>query len=134
MPRRFANQVHLTASRLLKERYIDKAPAWYNAVLEFPPIPLPPRGTPSRSQLDSRPSEAAKRVSFRTHTPPKPKPDQVIYKLHDKVRQQFFRDHPFEAFNPRSLLEGAEIEPLHRVNGANWTRLRQHGRNPTSEE
>lgn len=66
------------------------------------------------------------------HTPP-PKPQEVHY-LEDRLRQQFFRDHPFEAFRPRTLVENGEVEEEHPIQGDNWTRLRQHGRNPSSEE
>ncbi|KAG8832180.1 mitochondrial ribosomal small subunit component, partial [Serendipita sp. 399] len=57
----------------------------------------------------------------------------ILY-LEDKVRQRFFLDHPFEAFRPRTLVEHREVEREHQVTGKDWTRLRQRGRNPTSEE
>lgn len=57
----------------------------------------------------------------------------IVY-LEDKVRQRFFQDHPFEAFRPRTLVEQREIEAEHPIRGTEWKRLRQRGRNPSSEE
>ncbi|KAG8905439.1 hypothetical protein FRC01_008352 [Tulasnella sp. 417] len=34
MPRRFASQVHVTVSRLLRSRFIDQPPAWFDAVMQ----------------------------------------------------------------------------------------------------
>lgn len=64
----------------------------------------------------------------------RPKAEEVVY-LEDRVRRQFFKDHPFEAFRARSLVENdLEISPEHEVQGKQWTRLAQRGRNPTPEE
>jgi small subunit ribosomal protein S23 len=54
--------------------------------------------------------------------------------MEDKVRRQFFRDHPFEAFRPVSIVEGGEVEIEHPARGENWTRLAQRGLNPSPEE
>lgn len=64
---------------------------------------------------------------------PKPKVLPVVY-LEDRIRQRFFLDHPFEAFRPRTLVEQREIQAEHPIQGKEWTRLRQRGRNPSSEE
>jgi small subunit ribosomal protein S23 len=125
MVRRIASQVHKQASRLLRADYIKREPAWFQAVLENPPLPLPARAPPSRTEYDLpfnvKPSVAD------------PEPRPVVY-LEDRIRRQFFRDHPFEAFRPRTLVEGEAIEPEHPINSINWTRLRQRGRNPKPEE
>ncbi|KXN86773.1 37S ribosomal protein S25, mitochondrial [Leucoagaricus sp. SymC.cos] len=134
MVRRFANQVHQQVSRLMRTNYPMKEPVWYQAVLQYPPLPLPPRAPPSRTDYDHRtpepfvtPGQSTKlrRMKLR------PLPVQYI---EDDVRRQFFRDHPFEAFRPRTLVEGAGIESQHPINGETWTRLRQRGRNPTPED
>ena len=49
--------------------------------------------------------------------------------IEDDLRKQFFRDHPFEAFRPRTLVEGMGIEPPHSVSGKAWKRWCQRGRN-----
>ena len=126
MVRRVASQVHKQASRLLKAGYLKREPAWFQAVLEHPPLPLPARAPPSRSAFDlsrslKKPAEIAE------------KPLEIAY-LEDGLRKQFFRDHPFEAFRPTTLVEGGEIEGEHPVGGKTWTRLRQRTRNPKPEE
>lgn len=134
MVRRFANQVHQQVSRLMRANYLKKEPAWYQAVLQYPPLPLPPKAPPSRTEYDHKPLEPfivpGQNTKLRKL---KTEPLPVQY-IEDDVRRQFFRDHPFEAFRPRTLVEGAGIETSHSVQGEAWTRLRQRGRNPTPEE
>lgn len=140
MPRRFASQVHLTVSRLLRGNFIAQKPAWYDPVLQYPPISTPPR-TPStsRTPFDSVSLNSAKvrlkhKMNVINDTWDRPKAEEVVY-LEDRVRRQFFKDHPFEAFRARSLVENdLEISPEHEVQGKQWTRLAQRGRNPTPEE
>lgn len=126
MVRRVASQVHQQVSRLMRANYIRREPAWYKAVLENPPPTLPPKAPPSRTAYDVKPSKG------------KPKPHTTrpsnIYYVEDDIRRQFFKDHPFEAFRPATLIESDKIEAAHPVTGEKWTRLRQRGRNPTSEE
>lgn len=134
MVRRFANQVHQQVSRLMRAEYITKEPVWYQAALQYPPLPLPPRAPPSRTDYDRRMTEPAVipgQRAYMRRIKPKPLPIQYI---EDDLRRQFFRDHPFEAFRPKTLVEGAAIERQHSVNGEAWTRLRQRGRNPSPEE
>lgn len=127
--KRIASQVHKQASRLLREGYIQREPAWYRAVLDNPPLPLPPREPPSRTHFDTPENVALTRSS--RATPIRPLPVQYV---EDEIRKQFFRDHPFEAFRETSLVEGAAIESEHPIRGAEWKRLRQRGRNPSPDE
>lgn len=134
MVRRFANQVHHQVSRLMRADYIKSEPAWYQAVLQYPPLPLPPKAPPSRTEYDHTPLEPAVapgQLAKLRRIKPRPLPIKYI---EDDVRRQFFRDHPFEAFRPKTLVEGACIEPPHTVQGTEWKRLRQRGRNPSPEE
>jgi len=126
MVRRVASQVHKQASRLLKAGYLKREPAWFQAVLDHPPLPLPARAPPSRSEFDL-PRSLKKPAGIAE------KPLEISY-LEDELRKQFFRDHPFEAFRPTSLVEGREIEDEHPVRGKAWTRLRQRTRNPKPED
>ncbi|THH17767.1 hypothetical protein EUX98_g9061 [Antrodiella citrinella] len=132
MPRRFAGQVHKQASRFLRANLLKEEPAWYQAVLENPPLPLPPRAPASRTRFDLSPAAStssdptiASSISRRPFT---------INYVEDKLRRQFFHDHPFEAFRPVSLIESAKIQDEHPIQGKQWERLRQHGRNPTPED
>lgn len=132
MVRRIASQVHQQVSRLMNANYIKKQPAWFQAVLDYPPLPLPPKAPPSRTQYDQQPVKGSTSGSSRLR-PHDPRPLPIYY-LEDDIRRQFFRDHPFEAFRPTTLVEGAGIEDSHPIQGEAWTRLRQRGRNPTPEE
>jgi small subunit ribosomal protein S23 len=129
MVRRIASQVHQQVSRLMKANFIQRPPVWYNAVLAHPPLPLPAKAPPARTPYDAKPQEPTK-ASNPKNPPIKPLP---IYYVEDDIRRQFFRDHPFEAFRPRTLTEAEGVHP-HQVSGKEWTRLRQRGRNPSSEE
>jgi len=131
MVRRIPSQVHKQAARLLLSKYIQNEPAWYQAVLAYPPIPLPSRAPPSRSTYDLPPEKRQRVAKNRKHGSPKPLP---IHYLEDDVRRRFFRDHPFEAFRPISLVEGGGVADEHPIIGTEWTRLRQRGRNPSPED
>jgi small subunit ribosomal protein S23 len=124
MVRRVATQVHKQAARLLQSNYIRDQPAWFQAVLDHPPLPLPPRAPPSRPHDDApRTTPAGSKYA----RPRAPRPLPVCY-VEDDVRRQFFRDHPFEAYRARSL-----VEDEHPVRGKEWTRLRQRGWTPDPE-
>jgi len=136
MVRRIASQVHKQASRLIRAGFLKVPPAWYQAVLEHPPLPLPPREPPSRTSYDY--DDVAKQApGTATATKPKKTPGPrslpVTY-VEDGIRRQFFRDHPFEAFRARCITEAGTIEDEHPVSGLEWTRLNQRGRNPSPEE
>ncbi|KAF9527760.1 mitochondrial ribosomal protein S25-domain-containing protein [Crepidotus variabilis] len=126
MVRRVASQVHQQVSRLMRANYIQKEPAWFNAVLDNPPLNLPPKSPPPRTAYDVKPPKS----KLKAHST-RPLP---IYYLEDDIRRQFFKDHPFEAFRPTTLVESDKIENAHPVTGDKWTRLRQRGRNPTSDD
>jgi small subunit ribosomal protein S23 len=126
MVRRVASQVHKQVARLMRADYLKKEPVWYNAVLEYPPLPLPPKAPPSRTSYDLPTKQSS---PFHAQ---KLRPLTIKY-IEDDIRRQFFRDHPFEAFRPVTLVENAGVEDL-RLDGKAWTRLRQRGRNPSPEE
>jgi small subunit ribosomal protein S23 len=130
MVRRIASQVHQQVSRLRRADYIKDRPAWFQAVLEYPPLPLPPKAPPSRTAYDQQPLHRSPASKPRPHDPR----SLPIYYVEDDIRRQFFRDHPFEAFRPTTLVEGGGIEAPHPIEGAAWTRLRQRGRNPSPDE
>jgi small subunit ribosomal protein S23 len=127
MVRRIASQVHQQVTRLMKADFIQEPPPWYQAVLQHPPLPLPPRQPAPRTEFDTKLVKNRKKHTVKAKLLP-------IYYVEDDIRRQFFRDHPFEAFRPRTLAEEGRIRDGHSITGAEWTRLRQRGRNPTSEE
>jgi small subunit ribosomal protein S23 len=143
MVRRIASQVHKQVSRLTRAGFIKTPPVWYEAVLDHPPLPLPPREPPSRTSYDSSSPRSSNQTSAsastatttktKTHTQGSSRPLPITY-VEDAIRRQFFRDHPFEAFRPRTLTEAGAIENEHPISGLKWTRLNQRGRNPSPEE
>jgi small subunit ribosomal protein S23 len=126
MVRRIASQVHKQAGRLLRGNYLKTEPKWYQAVLQHPPLPLPARAPARRTLFDS---DKADHPENPHHT----KPIEISY-IEDRVRRQFFRDHPFEAYRPRTLVELDRIEDEHPIRGTKWTRLSQRTKNPSPEE
>ncbi|KAG7452392.1 uncharacterized protein BT62DRAFT_926580 [Guyanagaster necrorhizus] len=133
MVRRIASQVHQQALRLLKGNLIDQ-PVWLGSVLQYPPLPLPPKAPPPRSTFDmASPKSTRLAGTVEKLRPPKNRPSSIVY-IEDEVRRRFFRDHPFEAFRPVTLTEREAIRQLHPVQGRDWRRLRQWGRNPSPDD
>jgi small subunit ribosomal protein S23 len=129
MVRRIASQVHQQVARLMRGEVVEKIPAWYDAVLAHPPLPLPPKAPAPRQKYDLPESKATSKRLRPQSVRPLP-----IYYVEDDIRRQFFRDHPFEAFRPKTLTEQGGVEEAHPVQGLMWIRLRQRGRNPSPEE
>ncbi|KAH7914786.1 mitochondrial ribosomal protein S25-domain-containing protein [Hygrophoropsis aurantiaca] len=132
MVRRIASQVHKQAARLLRANYIKREPVWFQAVLNHPPLPLPPKAPPVRPEVEER--LARRKLSKNSKLRPPTNHPLPIFYLEDEVRRQFFRDHPFEAFRAVSLVESDAVQPEHPIRGKEWTRLSQRGKNPTLEE
>ena len=141
--RKLATQVPQSVSRLLQTGTV-RPPTWYHPVLANPPPTLPPRQTPPRPTpsssnggytdlhpTDLRSSRVPKHP--RHLREPKPRPRSIVYP-EDRVRRQFFKDFPFEALRPTSLVEGMEVRGESTFNGKQWTSLAQRGAYPTVEE
>lgn len=156
MPRRIPNQVTQTVSRLLQGGYMKAPPAWYEATLRHPPLVPPPHQTRQRPDEDlprSQQSHALRqphdraaaiggrsklnsRKKIRSQLPPL-RPQPIVYEA-DKIRRQFFRDHPWEVTRPQTLAEmdytletvaNPEIPPGTWPELSMWSRM-----NPSVEE
>ncbi|WFC98103.1 mitochondrial ribosomal small subunit component [Malassezia yamatoensis] len=118
MPRRIPIQVTQTVSRLLEGGYLKKPPAWYETTLRHPPALVPPRQSrerpdsdlPRSLQSDTRRNVALQdrsqlntRKKLRSQLPPL-RPQPIVYDS-DRIRRQFFRDHPWEAKRVSTLVE-----------------------------
>lgn len=77
--------------------------------------------------------ELERRDRLRGYKQRKGRPLKVAYE-EDRVRRQFFKDFPFEALRPVSMVEGGEIDVREKVGGEEWTSLEQRGLYPTVEE
>ncbi|KAK0553144.1 mitochondrial ribosomal small subunit component [Tilletia horrida] len=154
MSRKIAGQVATNVSRLLKGNYLKSEPVWLQSVIAHPPAPPQPRSPIARPADDLPPSYVARQKHFvnlatqpstkrrtsvkrlRSLTPTlDPKP---IYYLQDRVRRQFFRDHPWEAYRPRILVEMDKTVVIDKSSplGApqDARELRAWGRNPQPED
>jgi len=127
MPRRDAN-VHKALSRFMRGADTKTAPPiWYPCMVAYPPSPVPPL----KLQHEKRQAyDLPKRVTPRQLLDKRP---VKIEYPEDEIRKQFYRDHPFEAFRARSLVEMREVQDG-GITGMEWIRLRQRGRNPTPED
>ena len=99
--KRIASQVHKQASRLLREGYFQREPAWYRAVLDHPPLPLPARESAPRTLFDVNPDTPLTRHADKKGIAPL----KVEY-VEDQLRRQFFRDHPVAATCPPRRVKG----------------------------
>ena len=63
----------------------------------------------------------------------KSRPVSIVFP-EDRIRRQFFRDHPYEAYRPIDLVEREHIAEPHGPQGVEWTQLQQRSIIPTAEE
>lgn len=117
--RRHATDVLGQTSRKLKAVSLGynplQPPAYYQAALANPAPILPARKVVRQAQ--------GKKQGLQ----------KIIYE-EDRIRRQFFKDFPFEALRPTSLVEGFDIQPEHDLVGETWTVLSQRGAYPTVEK
>jgi small subunit ribosomal protein S23 len=118
MPRRIAQTLPSTLSRLLQGNYLKQAPLVLPVLALHPPAPLPPRAAVPRADL---PQLAAPSLA----------PRKIVY-LEDRVRRRFFHDHPWETARPRSLTEAEKTKEVMSKPGV--VDLRNWGPNPSAEE
>lgn len=122
MPRRIPIQVTQTVSRLMQGGYVKSPPAWYAPTLQYPPATQAPRqprarpdedlprslrsDAPAQRRLAELPSGRSRMNShhkIRSQLPTL-RAQPIVYEA-DRVRRQFFRDHPWEARRTRTLVE-----------------------------
>ncbi|KAK9722172.1 mitochondrial ribosomal small subunit component [Basidiobolus ranarum] len=115
--------VHKTVSRLLKGRLIRDEPAWLSAVRRIPPGPSIVRSVSKFDTTGALPFEKEKQpgvkpvkrvrrwMKYKTVKPPK------IEYPEDKLRRQFYKDHPQELLRPRMLME------TDGENRSDWSKL-----------
>ena len=109
-------RVHQAATLLLGTEKLANAPSWYNVIGSFPPAqtlvrtqPLEHRERPRKSKI-RKPSKLFQ-------------PRNIVYP-EDRLRSEFFRDHPWELARPRIVLEndGTDARPRR------WDTIQQEGR------
>ncbi|ORX40141.1 mitochondrial ribosomal protein S25-domain-containing protein [Kockovaella imperatae] len=156
--RRIPQQIPELVGRLIKSEHISKQPTWYAAAMANPPPTLPPyesrprpplhindgRASGSNTTVEGRPIPSqglkfnALQIERLSKKQPKygarivTKPRKIVYP-EDRLRLQFFKDFPFEAMRPVSLVEMRTVEMDKGVTGTAWKTLRQRGAYPTVE-
>ena len=113
-------RVHQTATQLLETNRLPSPPAWYNVVGSIPPSATLVRPQPQQHIQSKRPGPRKRSKLF--------KPLPVGYE-EDKLRSEFFGDHPWELARPRVILENDGKD----AQRTDWSRIRQPGRPLTGE-
>lgn len=136
--RNVAGQVPVAVSRLMRGGYVKQEPAWLRATLESPPLPPPY----NRAKKTEAHHEYIRRLQQGLKT------DNIERKLHknhmynvptirylaDRVRTQFYKDHPWETARPLTLVEPDELVAAQYDTRRKGPNLRDYGRNPNVEE
>lgn len=92
-------RVHQTATAFLAGETVTRKPPWYNVIGHIPPSETLVRTQPLQHQ------EIPGKRRVKTKKPSKLfRPVKVIYE-EDRLRKQFFTDHPWELARPRMVLE-----------------------------
>ncbi|GAA94338.1 uncharacterized protein L969DRAFT_96523 [Mixia osmundae IAM 14324] len=68
---------------------------------------------------------------------PKIRPMPIAYPIQDKIRSQFYIDHPFESWRAQSFVESEvvnEEDEAWTQKGLAWSKLAQKTRNPRAED
>ncbi|KAK7511137.1 mitochondrial 37S ribosomal protein mS23 [Phyllosticta citriasiana] len=110
-----ASRVHRAATELLATQRLQAPPPWYNIVADYPPAqtlvrPLQRVGRPQ----DFRKGKNAKKPSKMFQPMP------LRYE-EDRLRLEFFSDHPWELARPRVILEDSGNDSKHW----NWEQIEQ---------
>jgi small subunit ribosomal protein S23 len=105
-------RVRQTAKALYDSKRITRLPQWYNIVGDIPP------------------SETLARPVMRTPAPKRAKkPSRMFQPLpirypEDKLRSDFFGDHPWELARPRVIVENSGND----AKGYDWSKIVQPGK------
>ncbi|KAL7271202.1 mitochondrial ribosomal small subunit component [Rhizina undulata] len=125
-----ALRVHHTASRMLETGRLKDEPAWYRVVAAIPPTTTLVRSLPadfSEQEEDPTSTSSSFQKPNKTRRGRKPnglfRPQEIVYP-EDRLRQRFFRDHPWELARPRILVENDGND--HK--GWDWAGIRQRGK------
>lgn len=91
-------RVHQTATQLLQAKRLPNPPPWYNITASVPPSSRLDRPPLQRNQIPgSKPAGGRKKSRLF-------KPLQLRYE-EDRLRWEYFNDHPWELARPRVVLE-----------------------------
>lgn len=112
-----------TANQLFTAARIKNLPPWHSVVESIPPAQALVRTQPVQHTPQTRPRKTKARKASKLF-----KPTNITYR-EDRLRRDFFGDHPWELARPRVVLEndGKDYE------GNDWSKISQPGRPVTGE-
>ncbi|PBP19509.1 37S ribosomal protein Rsm25 [Diplocarpon rosae] len=115
------SRVYQTASQLLETASISQPPPWFESIGSIPPTEILTRTQPLQHREVNRRSKIRKPSKMF-------KPQAITYE-EDKLRFQFFGDHPWELARPRVVLEndGKDAQRW------DWSRIQQPGKQLNGE-
>ena len=110
------SRVYQTASLLLESKSISQPPPWFTTIGSIPPSEILTRTQPTQHRLPN--------TKTRTRKPSKVfKPLPIEYE-EDRLRREFYGDHPWELARPRIVLENDGRDGQR----CNWEKIQQPGR------
>ena len=115
------SRVYQTASLLLESKSISQPPPWFKTIGSIPPSERLTRTQPAQHRAPNSKS--------RTRKPSKMFKPQVIDYEEDRLRREFYGDHPWELARPRIVLENDGKDGYR----CDWSQIQQPGR-PLSGE
>lgn len=108
-------RVYQMATALLETKSIQQPPVWYETIGSIPPGEILTRTQPVTHRERKGGSKCRKPSKMF-------KPQKIVYE-EDRMRQQFFHDHPWELARPKVLLENDGKDGQR----CNWSRIEQPG-------
>ncbi|KAI8989509.1 mitochondrial ribosomal protein S25 [Pilobolus umbonatus] len=123
-------------SKQLKGNLLKKSPVWLSVVQSIPPGPSIIRSANTDTNITGQteeedfilpkqqPVQRLRHSEKHLRTPP-PKPRAIVYP-EDKLRRQFYKDHPFELSRPKTLVEN-ELG----INRTDYSKLLLEGMHPS---
>jgi small subunit ribosomal protein S23 len=110
------SRVYQTASLLLESKSISQPPPWFTTIGSIPPSEILTRTQPTQHRLPN--------TKTRTRKPSKMFKPQPIEYEEDRLRREFYGDHPWELARPRIVLENDGRDGQR----CNWEKIQQPGR------
>jgi small subunit ribosomal protein S23 len=110
------SRVYQTAFMLLESHSISQPPPWYSTIGAIPPSEILTRTLPTQHQ-ERKPKSRVRKPSKMF------KPQPIEYE-EDRLRREFYGDHPWELARPRIVLENDGRDGQR----CDWSRLQQTGR------
>ena len=106
-------RVHQATTQLLSTQRLTAPPSWYDVVGNVPPSQILVRTQPIEHHRQSKTKKPSKMFQ----------PQNITYP-EDKLRREFFGDHPWELARPRVVLENDGMD----ARTEDWSKIRQPGR------